>query len=374
MVRPNTIQIKLYPLIIDPMLNSNSIDFYNNLISTKEILRPLNSDYHTFEEDQRQIQTRRQIQNKRPQPQVQPQQRPQPQVQQSQQQQPQPQVQPQQVLSQPVNKQQVLPALLMQQPATLSISNLKCAEDENLCFTNNSTDKYSDLNPYSELGFQYIGVYYYTLMHYYESRIFVNDKNVQNLILQADTPQEAEKIANDNNQNGILYNRAMNNADGEESHEVTMIAVDNIKKAIMYEGLVARFKTHNNLLAKLRGTGDKDLIYHTNDDFWGDNIDGSGKNEFGKLLISIRSYIKNNPINKISPKLPTGGNKSNQNTIDELLMLVKKYNKNKFQKQIEPMNQYGSNGYGQNEPTDITMSITDYIYNESQKTASVGRR
>ena len=44
-----------------------------------------------------------------------------------------------------------------------------------------------------------------------------------------------------------------------------------VKDDIMYTGLQAKFKTHNNLKEKLLSTGDKKIVQHTtNDKYWAD--------------------------------------------------------------------------------------------------------
>ena len=63
--------------------------------------------------------------------------------------------------------------------------------------------------------------------------------------------------------------------------------------AIMRKALVAKFTQHDDLRAILLGTGDAQLVEHTtNDSYWGDGGDGSGKNRLGQLLMSVREELR----------------------------------------------------------------------------------
>ena len=42
-------------------------------------------------------------------------------------------------------------------------------------------------------------------------------------------------------------------------------------------------------------TGDSKLVEHTeNDDYWGDGGDGSGKNMLGRILMEVRTSLREN--------------------------------------------------------------------------------
>ncbi len=61
----------------------------------------------------------------------------------------------------------------------------------------------------------------------------------------------------------------------------------------MYDGLKLKFNTHKELKIKLMDTGDKKLIEHTtNDSYWADGGDGTGKNRLGVLLMKLRAEFK----------------------------------------------------------------------------------
>ena len=68
---------------------------------------------------------------------------------------------------------------------------------------------------------------------------------------------------------------------------------ESVKEHVMLEALRAKFTQHEELRATLLGTGDAVLIEHTtNDSYWGDGGDGSGKNRLGQLLMCVREELR----------------------------------------------------------------------------------
>jgi len=68
---------------------------------------------------------------------------------------------------------------------------------------------------------------------------------------------------------------------------------ERVKIGVMREAVEAKFRQHEELRALLLGTGDAQLIEHTeNDDFWGDGGDGSGRNELGRILMAVRDALR----------------------------------------------------------------------------------
>jgi len=60
----------------------------------------------------------------------------------------------------------------------------------------------------------------------------------------------------------------------------------------MREALMAKFTQHADLHQMLLETGSAEIIEHTtNDSYWGDGGDGSGKNMLGKLLVETREKL-----------------------------------------------------------------------------------
>ena len=64
----------------------------------------------------------------------------------------------------------------------------------------------------------------------------------------------------------------------------------------MRNAVLAKFEQHADIRAILLDTGSAKLIEHTtNDNYWGDGGDGSGKNKLGLLLMEIREKLRNDP-------------------------------------------------------------------------------
>ena len=116
--------------------------------------------------------------------------------------------------------------------------------------------------------------------HYYQAMKFT-DKNVQEAIRFLKTPREAA----DTGRRRDLPLRE----DWEE-----------VKNDVMREAIKAKFTQHTCLKSILLASGNAELIEHTtNDNYWADNGDSSGKNMLGKLLMELRDEIRK----EIKPEL-----------------------------------------------------------------------
>ena len=68
---------------------------------------------------------------------------------------------------------------------------------------------------------------------------------------------------------------------------------ERVKDAVMREAVLAKFTQHPDLRAVLLGTGDAVIVEHTsNDSYWGDGGDGSGKNRLGRILMQVREELR----------------------------------------------------------------------------------
>jgi len=65
-----------------------------------------------------------------------------------------------------------------------------------------------------------------------------------------------------------------------------------VKLEVMRRALEAKFSQHSELREELLNTGTATLVEHTtNDSYWGDGGDGSGKNMLGILLMELREKL-----------------------------------------------------------------------------------
>lgn len=62
----------------------------------------------------------------------------------------------------------------------------------------------------------------------------------------------------------------------------------------MRVAVLAKFLQNQDAQDDLLSTGDEELVEHTtNDKYWADGGNGSGKNMLGKILVEVRAVIKN---------------------------------------------------------------------------------
>jgi N-glycosidase YbiA len=68
---------------------------------------------------------------------------------------------------------------------------------------------------------------------------------------------------------------------------------ESVKDGIMLEAVRAKFTQHEDLKVILLGTGDAKLVEHTtNDSYWANGGDGSGKNMLGQILMRVREELR----------------------------------------------------------------------------------
>ncbi len=76
---------------------------------------------------------------------------------------------------------------------------------------------------------------------------------------------------------------------------------ESAKDSIMKEALVAKFTQHPELRSLLQNTGDAILVEHTtNDRYWGDGGDGTGRNRLGILLMEVRTQLRAELTNSLT--------------------------------------------------------------------------
>lgn len=76
---------------------------------------------------------------------------------------------------------------------------------------------------------------------------------------------------------------------------------ESVKVEVMRKAVRAKFTQQEDIRAVLLSTGDAKIVEHTtNDSYWGDGGDGSGKNMLGRILMEIREELR-----QVSPK-PSG--------------------------------------------------------------------
>lgn len=108
-----------------------------------------------------------------------------------------------------------------------------------------------------------------TVEHFFQCKKFT-DANHQEAIKNIPDPAEAKKYAWDN-------------------HSAVVNNWTEIRTEVMEKALLAKFSQHKNLQNILKETSNRELIETSpQDDFWGRNIEGIGKNMMGELLMKTR--------------------------------------------------------------------------------------
>ena len=60
----------------------------------------------------------------------------------------------------------------------------------------------------------------------------------------------------------------------------------------MFQVNTAKYAQHEYCREWLLGTGDALLVEHRPDPIWGDNMDGTGRNQLGKILMIVREMLR----------------------------------------------------------------------------------
>jgi ribA/ribD-fused uncharacterized protein len=136
---------------------------------------------------------------------------------------------------------------------------------------------YGFFSNFSEHPIHLKGKIWPTSEHYFQAQKFTDTLHEEEVRL-ASSPMEAARIGRDRNH--------PLRPDWEE-----------VKEDIMRQALLAKFTQHPDLKVKLLATGSAEIIEHTtNDSYWGDGGDGTGKNRLGKLLMEIREKIRDDRL------------------------------------------------------------------------------
>lgn len=116
------------------------------------------------------------------------------------------------------------------------------------------------------------GVTYATTEHYFQAMKFT-DADHRERVRNCKTPSGAAKL-------------------GRTPHESYRPDWDQVKDDVMYTAVWAKFAQHPDLAEILLSTGDEVIVEHTsNDSYWADGGDGSGRNQLGLTLMKVRERM-----------------------------------------------------------------------------------
>lgn len=144
-------------------------------------------------------------------------------------------------------------------------------------------DAYGYFSNFSDHPIIIEGKKYATTEHYFQSQKFVGTQ-YEELVINASSPGESAKL-------------------GRNRSYPLRKDWEDVKDNIMYTALIAKFTQHKDLQQHLLDTGDAQLIEHTtNDRYWADGGDGTGKNMLGILLMKLRQELQEGTITKDGQK------------------------------------------------------------------------
>lgn len=134
-------------------------------------------------------------------------------------------------------------------------------------------EEYGELSNFAAFPIRLRGKSWPTTEHFFQAQKFEDERD-REAVRKAGTPMLAARM-------------------GRDRKRKLRRDWESVKVSIMREALEAKFRQHDDLHALLLGTGDALLIEHTeHDDYWGDGGDGSGRNELGRQLMSLRELLR----------------------------------------------------------------------------------
>jgi N-glycosidase YbiA len=112
-----------------------------------------------------------------------------------------------------------------------------------------------------------------TSEHYFQAQKFHNDA-YREVIRKTQSPMQAARL-------------------GRDRKQKLRQDWESVKDEVMRTAVTAKFTQHPALRALLLSTGNARLVEHTtNDSYWGDGGDGSGKNMLGRILMQLRDALQ----------------------------------------------------------------------------------
>jgi len=147
-------------------------------------------------------------------------------------------------------------------PEERTVINFYSTSDEFGCFSN-----------FAAYPISLQGKVWPTSEHYFQAQKFVGTERAEE-IRQANSPMIAARM-------------------GRSRKHPLRKDWEAVKDALMLEAVLAKFTQHDDLREILLGTGQARLVEHTtNDSYWADGGDGSGKNMLGMILMKVRDQLR----------------------------------------------------------------------------------
>src|SRR3974390_1790379 len=135
------------------------------------------------------------------------------------------------------------------------------------------SEPYGEFSNFSPHPFELKGRVWPTSEHYFQAQKFAGTEH-EEAVRSAKSPMVAARM-------------------GRSRERPLRPDWETVKDEIMREVLRAKFAQHASLRSLLLSTGDAEIVEHTtNDRYWADGGDGSGRNRLGQLLMELRSELR----------------------------------------------------------------------------------
>lgn len=115
-----------------------------------------------------------------------------------------------------------------------------------------------------------------TVEHYYQAQKLLGtpDEPLMAVIRQVLTPEEAAAI-------------------GRDRDRIIRPDWQVVKQQVMWKALLCKFLTHQDVQSVLLATGEETIVENSpRDYYWGCGHDGTGHNQLGKLLMQLRTELR----------------------------------------------------------------------------------
>lgn len=144
--------------------------------------------------------------------------------------------------------------------------------EQPICFYS-VQDPFGEFSNFSPYPIQLDTKRWPTSEHYFQAQKF-NDAAYREAIRTANSPMEAARKG--------------------RSRKIPLRKdSESAKCNVMRKAVLAKFTQHEELTKLLLSTADAKLVEHTtNDNYWGDGGDGSGKNMLGQILMEVREQLR----------------------------------------------------------------------------------
>ncbi|HAW30493.1 NADAR family protein [Gimesia maris] len=135
------------------------------------------------------------------------------------------------------------------------------------------SEAYGEFSNFAEYPIQVDGKRWPTSEHYFQAQKFAEVQH-REAIRKEPSPMQAARM-------------------GRDRKRPLRKDWESVKVAVMRTAVLSKFTQYEELRMLLLSTGERKIVEHTtNDSYWGDGGDNSGKNMLGRILMEIRSQLR----------------------------------------------------------------------------------